>query len=59
MMSEDEIKSDYVGMVKRLMKGEGSSWDAGYAEALKNVLCLDDDGWKKLIAEDLKQKQEG
>ena len=57
MLSEDEIGADYVGMVKRLKKGEGSSWDAGYAAALKNVLCLDDDGWKKLVAEDLRSKE--
>ena len=58
MLSEDEIRADYVSMVKRLMKGEGGSWDAGYTAALKNVLCLDDDDWKKLVAEDLKEKQE-
>ena len=57
MLSEDEIRADYVRIVKRLMKGEGGSWDAGYAAALKNVLCLDDDGWKKLVAEDLRSKE--
>lgn len=57
MLSEDETRADYISAVKRLLKGEGGSWNAGYAAALKNVLCLDDDDWKKLIAEDLGSKE--
>jgi len=39
------------------MSGNGGCFDEGYAAALETVLCLDEGGWKKLVAEDLESKK--
>lgn len=51
MMTEEEIRNDYIKTVKSIRNGESSSWKLGYAQALCNVLGIGEDDWVEMIKE--------